>query len=190
MYKQNHLQQIYSIKTSSWFWITSAFLFVFFTGCKLQNEPTSFTASTPSEPAVRLSDLDVVSGQTIYVPAYSEMFVMHDRTLDLAVTLAIHNTDFEHPIVLTSVRYYDSHGQLLREYLTEPRQLGPLASTEFFVDGAEQSGGLGTNFIIEWVAEQPVFEPIVESIMLNTDNTQGISLTSPGRVIEQIVTQD
>ncbi|MCA9981248.1 MAG: DUF3124 domain-containing protein, partial [Anaerolineales bacterium] len=109
---------------------------------------------------------------------------------DLAVTLTIHNTDLEHAIVLTSVRYYDTQGQLLREYLVEPRELGPLASTEFFVDANEQSGGLGTNFIVEWVAEQPVFEPIVEAIMLNTSSTQGISLTSQGRVINQIVAED
>jgi hypothetical protein len=115
---------------------------------------------------------------------------MHDRTIDLAVTLAIHNTDFEHPIILTSVRYYDTQGQLLREYLAEPRQLGPLASTEFFVDANEQSGGLGTNFIVEWVAEEPVFEPVVEAIMLNTSGNQGISLTSYGRVISQIAPQE
>jgi len=191
MYKQTHLQQRYSVKTTTLFWFISVSLLVLSTGCKPQNDSaTSIPFDTFPESSVRLSDLDVVSGQTIYIPAYSEMFIMRDRTMDLAVTLAIHNTDFEYPIILTSVRYYDSQGQLLREYLTEPRQLGPLASTEFFVDGDEQSGGLGTNFIVEWVAEQPVFEPIVEAIMLNTDNTQGISLTSPGRVISQILAQD
>jgi len=118
------------------------------------------------------------------------MYIARERTLDLAVTLTVHNSDFEHPIILTSVRYYDTQGQLLREYLTEPRQLAPLASTDFFVDANEQSGGLGTNFIVEWVAEQPVFEPIVEAIMLNTSNNLGISITSPGRVINQVAPQD
>lgn len=187
MYKPIHLQQCYCMKTVALISVASLFFLALFTGCTLQNEPA---VSTSSEPIIRLSDLDVTSGQTVYVPAYSEIFIMRDRTLDLAVTLAIHNTDVEHPIILTSVRYYDTQGQLLREYLTEPRQLGALASTEFFVDANEQSGGLGTNFIVEWVAEQPVFEPIVEAIMLNTSNNQGVSLTSPGRVISQIVPQD
>jgi hypothetical protein len=114
------------------------------------------------------------------------MNIIQDRTIDLAVTLTIHNTDFDAPIFLTSIRYYDTNGRLIREYLNEPRQLGPLASTDFFVESNEQSGGIGTNFIVEWVAEQPVFEPIVEAIMLNTSNQQGISLTTPGRVIKQI----
>ncbi len=113
------------------------------------------------------------------MPAYSEMYFMPDRTLDLAVTLTIHNTDFENPIILTSIRYYDTQGQLLKEYLTEPRQLDPLASTDFFVEASAQSGGIGTNFIVEWGAEQPVFEPIVEAIMLNTSNDRGISLNQP-----------
>lgn len=146
--------------------------------------------TTPPEASIQLSDLAVTTGQTIYVPAYSEMNVARERTLDLAVTLTIHNTDFDHAIILTSVRYYDTQGQLLREYLDEPRQLGPLASTDFFVDANERSGGLGTNFIVEWVAEQPVFEPLVEAIMLNISNNQGISLTSPGRVISQIAPRE
>ena len=184
---QTHLRQAHSVKTAALLWAAGLLLCVLLAGCASPNVPAS---STPSPLSIQLSDLDVTSGQTIYVPAYSEMFIARERTIDLAVTLTVHNTDFEDPIVLTSVRYYDTQGELLREYLPEPRQLGPLASTDFFVDADEQSGGLGTNFIVEWVAEQPVFEPVVEAIMLNTSNAQGISLTSPGRVINQVSSQE
>lgn len=164
-------------------WLTIILVLFGVSAC---SSPPNPPVATPIPSAVELRDLDITSGQTIYVPAYSEMYIMRDRTIDLAVTLTVHNTDFDNPIFLTSVRYHDTNGNLLREYLTEPQSLGPLASTEFFVDANEQSGGLGTNFIVEWVAEGPVFEPIVEAIMLNTANSQGISLTSPGRVINQI----
>ena len=165
-------------------WLVILLIVLLFVSCT--SPDASGSALSPAAAPIQLSDLDVTTGQTIYVPAYSEMSFARERTLDLAVTLTVHNTDFEHAIILTSVRYYDTQGQLLREYLVEPRQLGPLAATDFFVDANEQSGGLGTNFIVEWVAEQPVFEPIVEAIMLNTSNNQGISLTSPGRVINQL----
>lgn len=102
------------------------------------------------------------------------------------MTLIIHNTDVEHTLVLTSVKYYNTHGQLLKDYLAPPHLLGLLASTNFFVDANEESGGIGTNFVVEWVAEQPVYEPIVEALMLSTTSAQGISFTSPGRVISQI----
>lgn len=190
MNKHTLIQQKNNRKTIALLWFISLLFFLLSVGCQSQNNDIPVVPDTPSTPGITLSDLDVTSGQTIYVPAYSEMYIMRDRTIDLAVTLAIHNTDFDHPIILTSVRYYDTQGQLLREYLAEPRQLGPLASTEFFVDANEQSGGLGTNFIVEWVAEEPVFEPVVEAIMLNTSGNQGISLTSYGRVINQIAPQE
>jgi hypothetical protein len=43
---------------------------------------------------------------------------------------------------------------------------------------------LGANFIVEWVASTEVSEPIVEAIMIGTDFQQGISFTSPGKVIK------
>lgn len=187
MHKQTRQQQESAVTTNGLFWFISFLSLILLIGCTRQNDPPPVTSSAPT---IQLSDLDVTTGQTIFVPAYSEMLITPDRTIDLAVTLAIHNTDFEHPIILTSVRYYDTQGQLLREYLSEPQRLAPLASTEFFVSASEQSGGLGTNFVVEWVAEQPVFEPIVEAIMLNTSSNQGISLTSPGRVINQITLEE
>ncbi len=173
-------------KTGFCFLLTLTLAALLLINCTPQEELLERTPET----TILLTDLAVTTGQTIYVPAYSEMYHARNRTIDLAVTLTIHNTDFDHPIILTSIRYYDTQGQLLREYLSEPRQLGPLASTDFFVDANEQSGGLGTNFIVEWVAEQPVFEPIVEAIMLNTSNNQGISLTTPGRVINQVAPKE
>ncbi len=167
-------------------WLLLLFTACLLVGCSLQGSEGAPTPSV-SEPPVLLSDLDVTTGQTIYVPAYSEIYYTSGgRTVDLAVTLSVHNTDFEHSIVLTSVKYYGTQGQLLQVHLAEPRSLGPLASTDFFVDANEQSGGLGTNFVVEWVAEQPVNEPIVEAIMLSTTSAQGISFTSPGRVVNQI----
>ena len=155
-------------------------------GCTSQNTKQSSTPLSNIE-SVQIQDLDITTGQTIYVPAYSEIYYASGgKTLELAVTLSIHNTDFEHSIIITSVRYYDTQGQQVKEYLPQSRRLGPMASTDFFVDASEQSGGLGTNFIVEWVAEQAVYEPIVEAMMLSTSGSQGISFTSPGRVIKQL----
>lgn len=163
-------------------WVIALILLI---GCTSESTSKPPASLADSPPSVSLKDLEIVTGQTIYVPAYSEVYFRRDRTLDLAITLSIRNTDLKHPIVLTSVRYYDTHGQLVREYLTEPIQLGPMASTDFFVEEQDDSGGTGANFIVEWVAEEPVFEPVVEAIMLTTVTNQGISFISPGRVISQ-----
>ncbi len=146
------------------------------------NPNTPAAADTP----VVMQDLDIVSGQTIYVPAYSEVpFTGGGRVIDMTVTLAVHNTDPDSAIILNSVRYYGADGQLVREHLEAPRQLGPLASAEFVVE-AERGRGVGTNFIVEWVAEEAVYEPVVEALMLNATGNQGVSFISVGRVVSQI----
>ena len=159
---------------------------IFLFGCNSQNVDSP-PISLSQEEAIDIQDLDITSGQTIFVPAYSEVhYASEGRTIDLAVTLSIHNTDFTNPIIITSVSYYNTQGQLIKEYLPQPQRLGPMASADFFVDAGEQTGGVGTNFIVEWVAEQPVYEPVVETLMLNTSGTQGLLFTSPGRVIKQV----
>jgi hypothetical protein len=115
---------------------------IFLFGCVSQNiEPTS---APPSEgETIDIQDLDITTGQTIFVPAYSEVhYADKNRTLDLAVTLSIHITDFTNPIILTSVRYYDTQGQPVKEYLSQPQKIGPMASADFFVDAGEQTGGV------------------------------------------------
>ena len=151
-------------------------------------DPTGNPNNSPAaaDPPVVMQDLDIVSGQTIYVPAYSEVpFTGGGRVIDMTVTLAVHNTDPDSAIILNSVRYYGADGQLVREHLDAPRQLGPLASAEFVVE-AERGRGVGTNFIVEWVAEEAVYEPVVEVLMLNATGNQGVSFISVGRVVSQI----
>lgn len=87
-------------------------------------------------------------------------------------------------MIITSVCYYNSDGKLVKQYLERPIQLDALASTDFFINRNDTSGGLGANFIVEWVAQTEISEPIVEAVMIGTDFQQGISFISPGRVIK------
>lgn len=166
-------------------WVLMAVLMFGLMACESSSERSPLV--TGSFQAVTGRDLRIVTGQVLYVPAYSEVFYGRDGVnIELAVTLAIHNTDLELPIIVQSVRFYDTDGQLVREYIDEPIEISPLATTGFLVEEADVTGGWGSNFIVEWVAEVPVHEPIVEAIMVSTRGTQGISMISLGRVIEQI----
>lgn len=125
-------------------------------------------------------------GQTIYVPVYSHIYYRDDRrVVNLAATLSIRNTDAVHGLVITAVRYYDSNGQLVRRYLQQPLALGPMATKDYVVEQDDTSGGSGANFIVEWTAEAPVTPPVVEAVMISTASSQGISFTSPGRVLAE-----
>lgn len=151
-----------------------------------KSQPHS-TQVTESPKIVTLDqNFPVAMGQTIYVPVYSHIY-HHNRQeiFNLAVTLSIRNTDLTNSIIITAVRYYDSNGKLLKRYLQQPIQLDALASTDFFINRNDKSGGLGANFLVEWVSSTRVTEPVVEAVMIGSDFQQGISFISPGRVIKQ-----
>ena len=127
----------------------------------------------------------VVAGQTIYVPVYSHVYTADNgQPLNLAATLFVRNTDPARSIVLRRVQYFDSGGKPLREFLPKPLKVDPMASMDFFVKESDISGGASPSFVVEWVASEAASEPIVESVMIGTSGTQGISFTGPGRVIK------
>jgi hypothetical protein len=144
------------------------------------------TLATPSYKEVTLDKkFKIAMGQTIYVPIYSHIYHHNQQEVfNLAATLSIRNTDLVNPTIVTSVRYYDSKGKLVKQFLERPIQLDALASTDFFINRNDTTGGLGANFIVEWVAQTEISSPIVEAIMIGTDFQQGISFTSPGKVIK------
>ncbi len=129
---------------------------------------------------------DLVMGQVIYVPIYSEIYDSDpNQTFQLAATLSLRNTDLDSPIIIETLDYYDSGGAKISTYLRTPIQLTPLASLEIVVAREDSSGGSGANFIVEWRANETVSEPIVEAIMISSASQQGMSFVSPGRIIQE-----
>jgi hypothetical protein len=142
--------------------------------------------SLPTLSPAEVSDLDIVMGQLVFVPAYSEIFYgVASQTLELTTTLAIHNTDLENPIIVRSVRYYDTDGDLVREHIEQPVELSPMATIGFVVEARDTRGGWGANFLVEWGAEVPVHEPVIEAIMVSSRGTEGVSFISLGRVVSE-----
>lgn len=155
------------------------------------------TACTPTEPpkdpsaslqTVTLdSTVKPVAGQTVYVPIYSSVYTWdRQRTIELTATLSVRNTDANHKIILSSVNYYDDRGKLIRQYLEQPVELEAFATTNFVVNQQDTSGGAGAAFVVEWVAQTQVSNPVIEAVLINTSGNQGISLVSHGRVIKSI----
>jgi Protein of unknown function (DUF3124) len=128
--------------------------------------------------------IEKILGQLLYVPAYSDIpYLDEKRRYPLAVTLSMRNTDGAQSIIITSVRYFDGEGRLIRTYVEQPLRLGPLASTARVVEERDTQGGTGASFLVEWRAEVPVHAPVVEAVMIGTSGAWGISFTSPGRVL-------
>lgn len=126
------------------------------------------------------------TGQIIYVPIYSHIYT-GDKEFPflLAATLSIRNTDRSHPITITTVEYYDSKGNLLVSHLKAPLVLDKMSTTRFIVKESDTKGGSGASFIVQWESNARVSPPLVESVMIGTRASQGLSFSSRGRVIEE-----
>jgi hypothetical protein len=126
-----------------------------------------------------------IRGQLLYMPIYSNIPYQEDKSYDLSAFLAVHNTDLKNPIRITKVDYFNTDGQIVRSFISGDRQLGPLATAIFTVSKQDKSG-VGANFLVEWMADQPVSEPLVESIMKDLAGNLGLSFLSQGRVIREM----
>jgi hypothetical protein len=164
---------------------------------------TKTRVSTPTAPRYRVAGMIVAAllalpfgpavaedharsrGQRVYVPAYSHVLV-GDRAsrFDLAATLSIRNTDPLHAVTVTAADYYDGSGRLVKRYLAQPRVLPPLAATEVFIPESDTTGGFGASFLVSWASDTAVSAPIIECLLIGARSGQGISIRSPGRVID------
>ena len=130
------------------------------------------------------NDLSLTLKKTVYIPVYSEIYVAGGGRLNLAITLSVRNTDFNYPLIVNKVNYYNSAGKLIENYLEVPYLLEPMASTYFFVSQSDARGGAGANFIVNWSANKQANKPVIEAVMAGSTGTQGMSFMSSGREIK------
>ena len=130
------------------------------------------------------SDIDLSSGETVYVSIYSNIYSGPKKVpLELAAMLSIRNTDPKYPITISKADYYDTSGKMIENYLKNPMKLKPLESTYLYLKEYDKRGGYGANFIIKWQAEKKVNLPIIEGVMISA--RQGISFICPGQIITE-----
>ena len=123
--------------------------------------------------------------RAVYVPVYSHIYRGRGQPVLLTATLSIRNTDPKNSTTITSVRYYDTSGKLLRAYLQQPLKLGPMASTEFLVENTDTAGGSGANFVVDWAGEGEINRPIIECVMVGDGERQAVSFAVRGQDITE-----
>jgi hypothetical protein len=143
-----------------------------------------FSIGIFTPPAGSADDIPLSAGQTVYVPIYSHIYSgVKGRPFDLAATLSIRNTNLKSSITIVSVKYFDSGGKIVKDYLDAPIDLNALATTRYIITEGDKTGGSGANFIVIWKSEQPVNPPVIEGVMIGTHSGQGISFVSRGQVV-------
>lgn len=140
---------------------------------------------------ISAKDLSPQSGKimqkgTVYVPAYSSIYHSDLKwEFNLSITLSIHNVDLKNKIIITSIRYYNTSGKLIHNYI-EGKQLSlkPLETFNLGIKETDTRGGIGANFIITWHSYSKVNKPVIETIMISTSGQQGLSFSSRGVTID------
>ncbi len=127
----------------------------------------------------------VVAGQMVYVPVYSHIYAKGGKPFLLEATLSVRNTDPNEDITIASVRYYDTNGNLIKDYLEKPMLLKSLATAEFLVAQKEIEGGSGANFMAEWVSDTKINQPVIEVVMIGIEGQTSISFVRTGAAIDK-----
>jgi hypothetical protein len=127
-----------------------------------------------------------VKGQILYLPVYSNIpYRENNRLYDLSAFAAIHNTDFNYPLRISKVLFFGNDGKLVSNFLSKDTILQPLEAINFFVPDKDKSG-TGANFIIEWISDSLINEPLIESVMIGLKSGQGISFLSTGKILREL----
>lgn len=157
-------------------------------GCQATPPPgvVETSAVTILRPLSKPLSEDAKRGRT-YVPIYSSIPWGFDRrVVDLAATLSIRNVSLTDAVVIEAVRYYDSSGKEIREYLKGgPAELPPMASVEFVVERRDRTGGPGANFLVDWAVAANGEEPFIEAVQVGQQGNAGISFTTNGHPVRR-----
>jgi len=131
------------------------------------------------------------SGQSLYLPVYSHLYHGDlDRSGKPSETLtsahiSIRNTDSSSSLKVSSARYYDTAGKLLKEYVPTARTIPPLGTLELFVPHTDVTGGSGANFIIQWSADGPINPPLVEALHADIRASRSVVFITTARVLKK-----
>jgi hypothetical protein len=132
------------------------------------------------------------TGQSLYLAIYSHLYHgdVNPKTGKPSETLvsthvSIRNTDPVSAVKVLSARYYNTDGQLLREYLATPKSIPPLGTLELYVPRSDSSGGSGANFILDWTADRPVNPPLVEALHADIREARTLLFVTTARPIQK-----
>ena len=118
--------------------------------------------------------------KSVYVPVYSHIYHDGGSPCLLETTLNIRNVDRDQPIYINRVAFFDTRGKLAKAYVDRTIKIGPLETIAFLVERRDTSGGSGANFLVEWMADDDIDRPLIESVMVGSEGTRGYCFARAG----------
>lgn len=145
-------------------------------------EPQTMGQKVPDSLAASL-----ICRPSIYVPAFSHIYVENGQGTLLTITLSVRNTSPSNELVLDAVEYFNTAGELVKGYFSEPVLIGPLQTAEFLVGESETEGGSGANFLIRWRSPPGIAPPMTQAVMVGKTGAGIISFSSMGESVQESV---
>lgn len=156
------------------------FLFMLFSCNKDVKEMTFKQTSWDSRHSNEVDYENLFIGKS-YLPVYSHIYPLRkQRPFYLSATISIRNLSPGDEMFLISADYYNTEGDLVRNYLDKPIFIKPLESIAFVMSEEETEGGSGAKFIFEWAVKNDKNPPLFEAIMVSTLGQQGLSFSTRG----------
>ena len=87
-------------------------------------------------------------------------------------------------VFITSAKYYNTHGDLVRTYFEHPIQLHAMETVEIIIAEVDREGGTGGNLIFDWAIPNNDSMPLFEAVMISTSGQQGLSFRTEGMRIK------
>ena len=123
--------------------------------------------------------------ELVYVPIYSDIYAdMLNQNLLLAATLSIRNTSLKDSLFVDHLQYYDTHGNLVRDFLDETIGLPPMATVNYVIEEEDITGGAGANFLVSIYAKRKNMTPIIQAVMVHHSGNKGFAFTTDGYSID------
>lgn len=121
----------------------------------------------------------LLTGKT-YLSVYSQIYSETEhQTHNLTVTVSMRNTNVD-TVFITSAKYYNTHGHLVRTYFEHPIRLLSMETVEIIIAEVDKEGGTGGNFVFDWAVPNNASVPLFEAIMISTSGQQGLSFRTEG----------
>lgn len=150
-------------------------------GCNQPDMTGSINPINWEKRNVDLKKLDSLYTGSTYLSVYSEIYQLADhKTYNLTVTVSLRNISSTDSVYVLNSKYYNTHGDLIRNYFDKPIFIAPLETVEIVINEGDKDGGTGGNFVFDWATPNAKNEPYFEAVMISTTGQQGLSFTTQG----------
>jgi len=123
--------------------------------------------------------------EDIYVPIYSDIYVesTNPKAL-LAATLSIRNTSYEDTLYISKIDYFNTEGDLVKNYLESMIRLPPMGTVNYVIERDDDTGGTGANFMVSLSAKNEAIQPLIQAVMIGHIGNIGFSFATDGYSIK------